>query len=166
MASARAALDIGDAGIALDFAQVPIIIAELEGIRGPAAISWRRHGDLERRLGRSSYAASSFLRLAVLLASEGASSEAAHALARADELTAGQFVDLAEHRQRALDACRGDYRPPPEAGTIPVDLPPIDLALPPVTPDDVDALLDGIERQLATSVNKPTDGPTLAWSSC
>ncbi len=147
-AGAEAALDIGDVATALNFVQLPIIVAELDGARELASSWWQRHSDLEERIGRPEGAAISALRYAVLIAADQIAAARA-AIARADAFSTGPSTsDLDTHRQRAIDACAGIQRPPPEAATTAIDLPPLDIALPPVTPASVDALLDQIERRL------------------
>ena len=148
LAGAEAALGIGDVVNALNFAQVPAIVAELEGELKRSAAWWRRQADLEQRLGRPVDAAICGLREAAVLAAGGDVVEARNAIERASRAADGASTnDVELHRQRALDACAGSYRPPPEADTTTIELPPLDAALPTVTPAVVDALFERIESR-------------------
>ena len=148
LASAEVALTIGDVAIALDFAQLLAVVAELNGEREEATAWWRRHAGLEERLGRPVDAASCWLRQAALLAADGDVAASRRAIERARRATDGASTnDLELLLQRALDACSGSYTPPPEAETMPIELPPLDSALPAVTPASVDALYDRIESR-------------------
>jgi tetratricopeptide (TPR) repeat protein len=148
LAGAEAALGIGDVVNALNFAQVPAIVAELEGELKRSAAWWRRQADLEQRLGRPVDAAICGLREAAVLAAGGDVVDARNAIERASRAADGASTnDLELHRQRALDACAGSYRPPPEADTTAIELPPLDAALPTVTPAVVDALFERIESR-------------------
>jgi class 3 adenylate cyclase/tetratricopeptide (TPR) repeat protein len=148
LAGAEAALGIGDVVNALNFAQVPAVVAELEGELKRSAAWWRRQADLEQRLGRPVDAAICGLREAVVLAAGGDVVDARNAIERANRVADGASTnDLELHRQRALDACAGSYGPPPEADTTPIELPPLDAALPTVTPAVVDALFERIESR-------------------
>jgi hypothetical protein len=139
---------MGDVVNALNFAQVPAVVAELEGELERSATWWRRQADLEQRLGRPVDAAIGWLREATLLAAGGEVPAAREAIERAQQAADGASTnDLELVRQRALDACAGSYRPPPEADTTPIDLPPLDAALPTVTPAVVDDLYDRIEAR-------------------
>ena len=148
LAGAEAALGIGDVVNALNVAQVPAIVAELEGELKRSAAWWRRQADLEQRLGRPVDAAICGLREAAVLAASGDVVDARNAIERASRAADGASTnDLELHRQRALDACAGSYRPPPEADTTAIELPPLDAALPTVTPAVVDALFERIESR-------------------
>jgi class 3 adenylate cyclase/Flp pilus assembly protein TadD len=150
LAGAESALAIGDVAMALDCAQVPAVIAELDGETGRAAQWWRRLAGLEQRLGRPVDAATCWLRQAALLAAADDVPAARRGIEMATLAADGATTtDLELLRQRALDACAGNYRPPPEADTTPIDLPPLDTALPTVTPDAVDDLYDRIEQTAA-----------------
>jgi len=66
---------------------------------------------------------------------------ARRAIERARRATEGASTnDLELLLHRALDACSGSYTPPPEAETMPIELPLLDSALPAVTLASVDAL--------------------------
>jgi tetratricopeptide (TPR) repeat protein len=148
LASAEAALTFGDIAIALDFAQLVVVVAELDGEREEAATWWRRHAGLEERLGRPVDAASCWLRHAALLAADDDLPGARRAIDRARRVADGASTnDLELLYGRAVDACSGNYTPPPEADTRPIDLPPLDAALPAVTPAGVDTLYDRIESR-------------------
>jgi Flp pilus assembly protein TadD len=150
LAGAESALAIGDVAMALDCAQVPAVIAELDGETGRATQWWRRLAGLEQRLGRPVDAATCWLRQAALLAAADDVPAARRGIEMATLAADGATTtDLELLRQRALDACAGNYRPPPEADTTPIDLPPLDTALPTVTPDAVDDLYDRIEQTAA-----------------
>jgi tetratricopeptide (TPR) repeat protein len=147
-ATARTALAIGDVGMALDVLQVPAVASELDGELDRAASLWRRHALLEEALGRRHDAALSWLRLAALRGAVSAPAARA-AIRRADE-DAGdtRTDDLKLHRRRARAALRGQPAPPPEAATTPVDLPVLDAAFAPVTPETVDELFSAVERRI------------------
>ena len=147
VAGADGALGIGDTAIALDFLQVPAVVAELDGDYTQAATWWRRHAQLEERLGRTHDAAISWLRQATLLVVEGDDAGGLAAISHADEVAAGLTTDDLElHRSRALAARAGSYDPPPEGITASIALPPLDVALPLPTAAVVDALFDRVER--------------------
>jgi class 3 adenylate cyclase/tetratricopeptide (TPR) repeat protein len=149
VASAEAALAFGDVAIALDRLQIPPVVAELEGNFGGAARWWRLHATLEERLGRPQDAAVSWLRCATTAAAEGGTEQARQAIARAESAAGdAETPETAEHLSRARDAVAGRYRPPPEAETAAIDLPPLDANLPPVTPEVVDELFETIGRRL------------------
>jgi tetratricopeptide (TPR) repeat protein len=160
LAGAEAALGIGDVVNALNFAQVPAVVAELEGELKRSAAWWRRQSDLEQRLGRPVDAAICGLREAAVLAAGGDVVDARNAIERANRAADGaSTTELELHRRRALDACAGSYRPPPEADTTPIELPPLDAALPTVTPAVVDALFERIESR---GLQAQTSGPASA----
>jgi class 3 adenylate cyclase/tetratricopeptide (TPR) repeat protein len=147
VASADGALGIGDTGIALDCLQVPAVVAELDGDHGEAAAWWRRHAELEERLGRTHDAAISWLRLATLTAVSGEGDRGLAAISHAEDIAGGLTTDELElHRSRALAARSGSYTPPPEGLTASIALPPLDAALPRVTAAVVDELFDRVER--------------------
>jgi hypothetical protein len=134
VASAEAALGIGDVGIALDFLQGPIDVAEIRGERELAGRWWREHALLEERLGRPHDAAISWFRHAAV---SGQASSLAAAEAAAEGL---DTEDLTHHRARAEAALAGHYTLPPEAETTALELPPLDANLPAATPEIVDEL--------------------------
>ena len=149
VASADGALGIGDTAIALDCLQVPAVVAELDGDHAEASAWWRRHAQLEERLGRTHDAAISWLRHATLLAVGGDDAGGLAAISHADEVAAGLTTDDLElHRSRALAARPDSYTPPPEGVTASIALPPLDAALPLASASVVDALFDRVERRL------------------
>jgi class 3 adenylate cyclase/tetratricopeptide (TPR) repeat protein len=159
VATADSALGIGDTAIALDCLQVPAVVAELDGNHTEAAAWWRRHAQLEERLGRTHDAAISWLRHATLLAVGGDDAGRLATISHADEVAADLTTDDLElHHARALAARSGSYTPPPEGVTAPIALPPLDAALPLVSPSVVDALFDRVEHRLmpdATHTQQP-----------
>ena len=153
VASADAALAIGDVAIALDRLQVPAVVAELDADFGRAAHWWRDHASLEERLGRPHDAAVSWLRCATTLAAGGHLGEARLAVERAAVVAGGaEIPEIADYRIRAEEAIAGRYQPPPEAETAAIELPLLDADLPVVTPEVVDELFARIGRRLDLAV--------------
>jgi tetratricopeptide (TPR) repeat protein len=159
-ASVRACLAIRDVGIALDCLQGLVIATELAGELDRAALLWRRHALLEETLGRRHDAAVSWLRAAALLAACDDTAEGRAAITRADSDASDlATAELDLHRQRALAALRGELTTPPEQATAHVNLPPLDAALPAVTPETVDQLFAAVARHVQALAHPGPDPP-------
>ncbi|MDQ6696662.1 MAG: AAA family ATPase [Actinomycetota bacterium] len=150
-AASIAALQLPDAGLALLFAETPIVVAEAAGDIYRARDWWSRHAQLELALGRPHDAAISLLRHAALLGHIGQKREAADCIIDAERLLAGTDTteDVSLHLERAMRASVGHLEPPPEVLDIvetQVHLPPLDTSVAAVTPEIIDELLDRIEH--------------------
>jgi tetratricopeptide (TPR) repeat protein len=148
-ASAAASLQIGDAALALNALQVPVLVAEIQGALAEAGAWWRRHALLEEQLGRPSYGAMSWFRHASALAGLGLVPDARTVLDRT-EVSAALLddEDVRFERDRARAAVDGRYTSPVDADQPRLDLPPLDASLPRVAPADVEGLFDDVERLL------------------